>query len=129
MFNDFSTGQKGNVGLGMAIAYFSKLGSTVALPLTDTQAYDLIVDMNGELKKVQVKFTTRTIPNGNYYVDMRLRGHVNAEGKYYQKEMDKTQIDYVYICTAAFSEYLFPANAITSQTMALGDKWKDYKIS
>ena len=39
--------QKGNCGLGMAIAYFSTNGYTVSIPLNDTQDYDLIVEKNG----------------------------------------------------------------------------------
>ena len=38
---DFSTYSKqGNVGVAYAIAYYSKLGYTVSVPLTDTQDYD-----------------------------------------------------------------------------------------
>ena len=41
----------GNAALGTAIGYFTNAGYTVSIPLTDTQDYDLIVDMNGVLKK------------------------------------------------------------------------------
>ena len=47
----------GNAGLSMAIAYFGANGYTVSVPLNDTQDYDLIVDMDGALKKIQVKAT------------------------------------------------------------------------
>ena len=47
--------QKENCGLGMAIAYFSTNGYTVSIPLNDTQDYDLIVEKNGILQRVQVK--------------------------------------------------------------------------
>ena len=36
--------QKGNSGLGIAIAYFSINGYTVLIPLNDTQDYDLVVE-------------------------------------------------------------------------------------
>ena len=49
--------QKGNCGLGMAIAYFSTKGYTVSIPLNDTQDYDLIVEKNWILQRVQVKAT------------------------------------------------------------------------
>lgn len=41
----------------MAIAYFSTNGYTVSIPLNDTQDYDLIVEKNGILQRVQVKAT------------------------------------------------------------------------
>ena len=47
--------EKGNSGLGMAIAYFSTKGYTVSIPLNDTQDYDLVVEKDGHLKMVQVK--------------------------------------------------------------------------
>ena len=41
----FSTNkEKGNSGLGMAIAYFSANGYTVYIPLNDTQDYDLVIE-------------------------------------------------------------------------------------
>lgn len=36
--------KQGNAGLGIAIAYFSRIGVDVAIPLTDTQRYDLVID-------------------------------------------------------------------------------------
>lgn len=38
--------EKGNSGLGMAIAYFSSNGFTVSIPLNDTQDYDLVIEKN-----------------------------------------------------------------------------------
>ena len=41
-----SNKEKGNAGLGIALAYYSTNGYTVSIPLNDTQDYDLIVDKN-----------------------------------------------------------------------------------
>ena len=43
------------MGLGKAIDFFTSHNITVAIPLNDTQGYDLVVDIKGELKRVQVK--------------------------------------------------------------------------
>ena len=52
-----NTKKKGDAGVGVAIAHYTKRGNTVAIPITDSQDYDLIVeDMDG-LQKVQVKTT------------------------------------------------------------------------
>ena len=45
----------GNAALSMAIAYFGSNGYIVSIPLNDTQDYDLIVDKNGCVQRVQVK--------------------------------------------------------------------------
>lgn len=42
--------EKGNSGLGIAIAYYSSKGYTVAIPLNDTQDYDLVVDKDEKIK-------------------------------------------------------------------------------
>jgi hypothetical protein len=41
--------KQGDWGLGSAIAWFTAQGYTVALPITDSQHYDLIVDIEGRL--------------------------------------------------------------------------------
>ena len=49
--------QQGNIGMAYAIAYYTKLGYVVSIPLTDSQDYDLIIDTGIKLLKVQVKTT------------------------------------------------------------------------
>lgn len=41
--------KQGDAGLGEAIAYFTRLGYTVQLPLTDSQDYALVVDIDGNI--------------------------------------------------------------------------------
>ena len=48
----FSTNkEKGNSGLGIAIAYYSTNGYIVSIPLNDTQNYDLVVEKDNILKR------------------------------------------------------------------------------
>lgn len=65
--------KQGNAGLGIAIAYFSRIGVDVAIPLTDTQRYDLIIEHDGRLERVQVKTTTMKQGHG-YAVHLRTIG-------------------------------------------------------
>lgn len=48
--NFITNKEKGNSGLGMAIAYFSTNNYTVSIPLNDTQDYDLVIEKNNILK-------------------------------------------------------------------------------
>ena len=50
--------EKGNTGLGIAIAYYTSNGYIVSIPLNDTQDYDLVVEKNNKLHRVQVKATS-----------------------------------------------------------------------
>lgn len=56
--------KQGDAGLGQAIAYFTSKGYDVALPLTDSADWDLIVEVDGELKRVQVKTSSQLEESG-----------------------------------------------------------------
>jgi Holliday junction resolvase-like predicted endonuclease len=53
----------GDIGESLAIAKFTKEGLTVSKPLSNNAKYDLIVEFNNKLYKVQVK-TTNSIKEG-----------------------------------------------------------------
>lgn len=50
--------KQGEIGFSDAIGWFGRRGLTVSVPLGDAQAYDLIVDLDGKLARVQVKTST-----------------------------------------------------------------------
>ena len=62
----------GNASLGTAIGYFANIGCTVSIPLNDTQDYDLLVDFDGNIKKVQVKGTSFKTNYGIYQVSLKV---------------------------------------------------------
>lgn len=85
---EFSTFTKqGNVGL----AYYSKLGYTISIPLTDSQDYDIIVDTGNTLLKVQVKTTTCRRDSGNYQLNLKVSGG-NRSGKVKTFDLNKCDI-------------------------------------
>jgi len=67
------TQKKGDTAVAQAIASFTKAGYDVSLPLTESAAYDLIVDTGRDLKRVQVRYTS------SHQVDLR-RIHSNSQG-------------------------------------------------
>jgi len=48
--------QKGDVALSKAIHYFMNNGYEVCLPIGDKQDYDLVVEKDGQLARIQVKY-------------------------------------------------------------------------
>lgn len=124
-----TSGIKGNMALGNAIAYFTKEGYTVSIPLTDTQEYDLVVDINGELKKVQCKYTSTREKSGNFRIDIRVRGHKNASGDYYCKIMNYNEVDYVYALTEDMDSYLIPVELfVGKQQLTLNSNHIEFKL-
>ena len=66
------TQRKGDIAVAVAIASFTKLGYDISLPITESAAYDLVVDDNSGLHRVQVRFTS------GLEVDLR-RIHSNSK--------------------------------------------------
>src|SRR5256885_570974 len=53
-----TTQRKGDIATAKAVHTFTALGYDVALPLTESAAYDLVVDEGTRLVRVQCKYTT-----------------------------------------------------------------------
>ena len=70
----------GNASLGTAIGYFTNSGCIVSIPLTDIQDYDLLVEFDDVIRKVQVKGTTFKTNYGVYQVSLKSSG--GTKGKY-----------------------------------------------
>lgn len=92
------TQRKGDTAVAQAIATFTKLGYDISLPITESAAYDLIVDRSGTLRKVQVRYCSV----GD--VDLR-RIHSNSKG-YVIKKTKNGAYDWLYIFHPEKGEYL-----------------------
>ena len=118
--------EKGNAGLGMAIAYYSSNGYTVSIPLNDTQDYDLIIEKDGILKTVQVKATGCKRKNGNYQVALKSCG--GTSGKTY-KTVIETKVDILFIIDENMDMYEIPKQEIKNRsTLNLCKKYDKYKV-
>jgi hypothetical protein len=105
--------RQGDVGLGQAIAYFTSEGCIVFIPLSDTQYFDLVVDIDGKLCRIQVKTTSR-LHRGNYVVEMRTKG--GNKSREVTKHFDSAKVDYLFALSAGGKSYLIPASRISSVT-------------
>ena len=116
----------GNASLGTAIGYFTNIGCTVSIPLNDTQDYDLLVDFDGNIKKVQVKGTSFKTNYGIYQVSLKSSG--GTKGKIY-KTIKNTDIDLVFIATSDGDMYLIPKQEIkNSSSLNLNETYKEYRL-
>lgn len=79
-----NTKMQGNIGLGTAIAYFTRNHYTISVPLNDSQDYDLIVDDGVKLYKVQIKTTRVRTKRNRYQVNLRVCGG-NSKKNYVHK--------------------------------------------
>lgn len=96
------------------------------MPLTDSQEYDLVIDQDGALKRVQIK-TTYYKRNGVYTVN--LKTSTKRKNKNIYKGFDSTKCDLLYILTEEDEEYIIPCKGLTVETsLNLSDKYSEYKI-
>lgn len=118
--------EKGNAGLGFAIAYFSSNGYTVSIPLNDTQDYDIIVEKDNILKTVQVKATGCKRKSGNYQVALKSCG--GTKGKTYKTFLD-TNVDILFIVTADMDMYCVPHREVKNKsTLNICSKYEKFKV-
>lgn len=121
-----SNKEKGNAGLGIAIAYYSTNGYTVSISLNDTQDYDLIVDKNNVLKKVQVKATSCKTKYNKYQVALKSCG--GTKGETYKTIID-TKIDEVFIVTDTMEMFIIPIEEIKNKTtLNLCEKYEKNRV-
>ena len=118
--------EKGNSGLGIAIAYYASNGYTVSIPLNDTQDYDLLVDKNNVIKRIQVKSTGCKTKYGNYQLALKSCG--GTKGKTY-KTIIETNIDDLFALTEDLKIYIIPKEEINNKTtLNLYDKYEKYRV-
>ncbi len=119
--------KQGDVGLGAAIGYFTTRGYTVCIPLTDSQEYDLVVELEDGLKKIQVKTTYYKTPSGNYSANLKTCGG-NRTGTGKIKYFSDSFADYVFILCESGDIYLIPSGILGRCTVTLGATYEEYKL-
>lgn len=110
----------------MAIAYFVSNDYTVAIPLNDTQDYDLIIEKDNILNTVQVKATGCKTKYGIYQVALKSCGGTNG-GTY--KTIIDTKVDFLFVFTQEKNMFLIPCDKITNKsTLNLSNDYLKYKV-
>ena len=116
---------QGNMGLGKAIEYFTSWGIPIAIPLNDTQKYDLIADFNNKLQRISVKTSRYTKDDKSYPVLLKRCGGTQRNTILF----DNNSCDYLFIYTADESIYLIPSKEITTvSSITVGNKYKEYLV-
>lgn len=122
-----NTRKQADVGLGQAIAYFTGLGYSVSIPLTESQRYDLIVDDGETLYRVEVK-TTRYRRENRYIAKLSTQGGNQSWGGVVKK-FSAADADYVFIVTEYGVRFLIPAELIDGfSEVSLGGKYDEHIV-
>lgn len=129
MFNNVQIFKKqGDIGMSYAIAYYSKMGYTISIPLTDSQDYDLIVDNGINLLKIQVKTTDHKSIYDIYQVSLKTCGGNRSCQNI--KTFDKNSSDLLFVLTSDGTCYSIPTSEIKCKcSLNLGESYQQYKVS
>ena len=57
--------QKGNIGEAKCLAKMVELGVPVCLPFGDNERYDMVIERNGKLEKIQIKYSSQKASDGS----------------------------------------------------------------
>lgn len=88
-----TTKQKGNITEVECMLAFLRLGYNVLTPYGDCERYDFVVDIEGNLYKIQVKSANSNhIEEG--YIEFNTSNKTTREGKFVRHAYTSEQIDY-----------------------------------
>ena len=120
---------QGLIGLGAAINWFSANGYFVAIPLNDSQPWDLVVeDEAGRLSRVQVKTTTAKNRRGRYVVTLVTAG--GNQSFHTRKPFDKSKSELLFILTDDGDVYVLKCEDVGPlASMTLGEKYDRYRVT
>ncbi|WP_345430416.1 group I intron-associated PD-(D/E)XK endonuclease [Actinoallomurus vinaceus] len=123
---------QGRLGTSAAIQWFLERGYMVSMPIEPT-AYDLVVESDDGLQRVQVK-TTEYQKNGIYYATITWTQYVadaqsNAHGRYRHAPYADGTIDYFFIVAGDGKRYLIPQSVVRGlKQIGLTRKYRAFEV-
>ncbi len=128
MFENAKTSTKqGDIGEARAIYEYTKLGYGVSRTLFDSMKYDIIIDVDGKLLKVQVKTTKFKSKYGIYKVGLRTCGG-NQSFKTTRKR-ENSDYDYLFVLSSDGTCWSIPTDDFDAKnSLNLGTKFDKYKL-
>lgn len=124
-----------SAAIGEAIRWFLDRGYVPSVPVEATR-YDLVVESDEGLQRVQIKSTSHKSPYGVWVVHAhRTQYDATAEargtaGKRRSTSYTKEEIDWFFIVTSDNTKYLIPIEVVegASGQLSLGKKYDSYKV-
>lgn len=118
---------QGNIGEAAAILHFTKIGAKVSKPLFENTPYDLIVDLEGVLQRVQIKSTSYQ-RDSTFQVELRTKGG-NKSWNGIVKFADSSGCDTLFVYCTSGDSYLIPVEVFDGQgQISLGEKYRVYRL-
>ena len=115
-----TTQRKGDIAVTRAILTFTEMGFDVALPITESAAYNIIVDDGIGVHRVQVRYSTG--------LDIELRRvHSNSKG-YVVKKAKPNVYDWLFVYSPTNGQYLIKDCLSNRRGIRVGESHKIEKV-
>jgi hypothetical protein len=120
--------RQGDIGEAAAIAWLTRAGYCVWVPLGHSPDADLIAQRDDRLLRVQVK-TSTVLRNGRYEVSLATKGG-NRSWSGRVKTIDPGRYEYLFVLVADGRQWFIPARSIEARTMMLlgGPKYAGFEV-
>jgi len=120
--------EQGNLGLGRAIYEIQKMGGRISIPMTENQKYDLVVELEKKLYKVQIKTTGYKKESGNYAASLKTTGGNQSFNT--TKLREEGDYDYLFVLCSNNDCYMIPETAFSAKNeLTLSKKFDEYKLN
>lgn len=124
--------QQGDLGEASAIEWFSRLGARTFIPCGHSPDVDLVVELEGQLMRVQVKTSTCKVPrlDGHRWSVMLATNGGNQSWSRTAKILDTSRLDLLFVLVGDGRRWLIPADAIeATRGLSLGgSKYSEFEV-
>jgi hypothetical protein len=119
---------QGDFGELCAMHWFAAAGATIAVPVGRSRHWDFVADLDGDLRRVQVK-TSSFQRNGRWETMLCTKGG-NRSWSGVAKLLDATRFDDLYIHVGDGRRWLLPAAIVGGRSAVLlgGPKYSAYEL-
>jgi PD-(D/E)XK endonuclease len=121
--------RQGDIGEAAAIAWLTRAGFGVWIPLGHSPDADLIAERDDRLLRVQVK-TSTALRNDRYEVSLATKGG-NRSWSGRVKTIDPSRYEYLFVLVGDGRQWFIPATQIAAKTMVLlgGPKYAAFEVA
>lgn len=125
---NFDNKTRGNIGVGAAIAFASSKGWSVSVPLTDTQRYDVVFDIDGKLCRVQVKTTVSKSKEGSWVVQLK-NTSIRKTSPTKIKLFNAADVEYLFILTGEGDRFFIPSSEVIAKNgLTISGRIEPYRV-
>ena len=103
--------EKGDLAVAQAISYFMSNGYEVCLPIGDKRPYDLVVEQDGVLFRVQIKYAGLYKGTGKHIAALRTMG--GNQSYHSAKKYLDTDFDLLFVYVENGKKFLIPWRELT----------------